>query len=302
MGQDGPMNRGRRNAKSRRSDLRIVRPVQAVPEECDCPACSDPDSDPQAFIADLAESAAEILALDEPLEAELFGAGVVAAGRMTGEDFMEALANGIVPALAQLSTPGAVGALAAIGAVERGSGAADAARRLVAGGLPAPVWMTSLDEQVKAGICRRYSDPAGVASMLLCTFERSGRSHGFLVQVDHTECDAAADIMLFPGEALDQLTSMIQEDGRQAGTAFDTEELDPAEFRWQAERAIDARAVHDEEDGFPLPDEDADEDGVAYHALAVVLRSRLEVLPEPSRPPAEHGSGDGPVPMPALEM
>jgi len=68
-------------------------------------------------------------------------------------------------------------------------------------------------------------------------------------------------------------------------------ELDPAEFRWQVERALDARAVHDEEDGGPDLAE-GDDDGQNYHLLAALLRSRLRALPEPTRPPAPHGDED----------
>ncbi|GLY96778.1 plasmid pRiA4b ORF-3 family protein [Actinoplanes sp. NBRC 103695] len=289
-----PVSRNRKSDKPRRSDRRILRPVVAVPEECDCPECSGADFDPQALIDDLAAGAAGLLAGDDPLEAELFGASFVAAGRMAGEEFTEALAEGIVPALAQLSTPESVGALVAIGAVESGVGAADAARLLIEGGLPAPAWMSALDEPIKAGICRRYSDSAGEASMLLCAFERSGRSHGFLVQVDHTDCDAAAEIMLLPGEVLDQVTGRI-------ASELNAEELDPAELRWQVERALDARAVHDTEDD-ALGLDDAEEDGHDYHTLAVVVRARMGVLPEPPRPPAAHGDNDRQTPLDLVKM
>ncbi len=304
--QDGPVSpvsRGRKREKSRRSDRRILRPVVAGPEECDCPACSGTKHDPQAFIDDLTASAAEILTVDDPLSAELFGASFVAAGELAGEGFAEALAEGIVPALAQLSTPASLGVLLAIDTVEGGAGAADAARRLLEAGVSAPAWMGAVSEPIKGGVCRRYRDRAGEASMLLCSFERAGRSHGFLVHVDHTDCDAAEDVILFPGEVLDQVGAMIQADGRRAGVSIDAEELEPAELRWQVERALDARAVHDGEADEPdLGDDFGDEDGPGYHPLAVLLRARMQVLPEPSRPPAAHGNGDRPGSLATLEM
>lgn len=144
--------------------------------------------------------------------------------------------------------------LLAIDTVEGGAGAADAARRLLEAGLPAPAWTGALSEPIKSGVCRRYGDRAGEASMLLCSFERAGRSHGFLVHVDHTDCDAAADIILFPGDVLDQVTDMIQADADRAGVPMHPQELDPAELRWRVERALDARKVHDQEaDGPDLP-------------------------------------------------
>jgi hypothetical protein len=112
---------------------------------------------------------------------------------------------------------------------------------------------------VKVGVCRRYGDPAG--------------------------------------EALDQITSMIEADGRQAGVTVTAEDLDPAEFRWQAERALDARAVHDGERGQDLEDDIGGEDGPVCHQAAVLLRTRLAVLPEPTRPPEAHGGATQPAPQ-----
>jgi hypothetical protein len=127
--------------------------------------------------------------------------------------------------------------------------------------------------------------------MLQVTFDRSGDSHGFFLQIDHTDCDAAADIILFPGEMLDEVSEMLVANGRDAGVPLTVEEVDPAEFRRLAERALDARAVHDdEEDDLGIDDVSDDEDGPGYHTLAALLRARLRTLPEPSRPPAPHGN------------
>jgi hypothetical protein len=156
---------------------------------------------------------------------------------------------------------------------------------------------------VQLGQCQRLVDSDGSASVLVCSFDRAGRSHGFVIQVDHSDCDAAADIALFPAEMLDEVLDTIRGDGKRAGLAITAEVLDPAEFRWQAERALDARAVHDREDDGPeLAEELDDEDGPGYHLLATLLRARMRALPEPSRPPAPHGAGDGPSRLADLEM
>lgn len=75
-----------------------------------------------------------------------------------------------------------------------------------------------------------------------------------------------------------------------SGVAIRTERLDPAEFRWQVENALDARAVHDS-DGLDEGETDlpVDGDGPGYPALAVLLRSRMTALPAPSKPPASRG-------------
>lgn len=285
---------------SRRSDLRVLKPAPIVPEECDCPACLGADFDPEVLIDDLIRGGADLLAFDDPLDAELFGASLVAAGELAGEGFTEALTEGIVPALANRSTPESLAVLMVIDAVERGALAADPARRLLDAGVPVPAWMSELSEPLNVGPCWRYGDSTGQASMLLCSFERSGRSHGFIVQVDHLDCDAAADITLFPGEALDRVSKMIHADARQVGLTITAEKLDPAEFRWQVERAINARVVHDRELDKPdLDDGFGDEDGPSYHPLAVLLRARMGALPEPPRAPAAHDSSDRPA---ALEL
>jgi Plasmid pRiA4b ORF-3-like protein len=297
------VSRGRKSAKSGRSGQRVVRPVAAVvPDVCDCPACSDADFNPQDLIDNLVAGATELLEADDPLEAELFGAGFLAAGDLAGEGFADALSDGILPAVAQLATPESLAVMLALDAVDGRPAAADAARRLVNAGVPAPTWTNELREPVRVGRCRRFADSAGNASMLACSFERAGRSHGFVINVDHTDCDAAADIVLFPAEVLDEVVDTIQVNGRRAGLAITAEVLDPTAFRWQVERALDARAVHDREsDGPELAEELSDEDGPGYHLLAVLLRARMRVLPEPPRPPAPHGAGEPPR-LAGLEM
>jgi Plasmid pRiA4b ORF-3-like protein len=265
--------------------------------------CSGADFNPQDLIDDLVSAAADLLKANDPLDAELFGAAFLSAGDLAGEGFAEALSDGIVPAVAELATPESLAVLLALDAVEGGPAAADAIGRLVSAGVPVPAWMDELREPVRVGQCRRLVDSDGSASMLVCSFDRAGRSHGFVINVDHTDCDAAADVVLFPAEILDEVLDTIRVDGSRTGLAITAEVLDPGEFRWQVERALDARAVHDREvDGPELAEELSDEDGPGYHLLATVLRARMRALPEPSRPPAPHGAGDGPPRLAALAM
>ncbi|WP_199752735.1 plasmid pRiA4b ORF-3 family protein [Actinoplanes sp. ATCC 53533] len=294
-----PVSRGRKRAKSRGSGQRVLRAV-GPPDECDCPACSEAELDPQVLVEDLVAGGAALLEVEDPLEAELFAAGFLAAGDLAGEGFAEALAEGIAPAVAQLATPESLAVLLALGAVSDAPALTAAAGRLMSAGLPAPTWTGELGTPASVGRCRRFADPAGSDSMLLCSFDRSGRSHGFIVNVDHTDCHAAADIMLFPGDMMDQVIDTVATDAREAGLVVTPEVLDPAEFRWQVERALAARAVHDREtDGTEPPVDLGDEDGPGYHLLAELLRSRMRALPEPPRPPAPHGAYDEPLPRAA---
>ena len=189
----------------------------------------------------------DLIKTDDPVEAELFAANFLSAGDLAGEDFTEALNEGMLPAVAEIGTPEALAVLLAIDAVREGTVAAAAARRRMDAGVTAPSWASELRQPVRVGPCRRFADPAGSASMLVCAFERAGRSYGFLLHVDHLDCDAAADIVFFPAHDLDEVVSTIQQNGRRAGLTIAEELLDPAEFRWQVARALDARADHDQE-------------------------------------------------------
>jgi hypothetical protein len=272
----------------------VLRAVPAAAEEpCDCPACSDAEFETRELVEAMTADAAELLHVDDPLEAELCGASFVAVGDLAGEGFREALADGIVPAVEALGSPEALAMLLAVDAIV-GPPAAGAARRLIDSGVPAPRWAAELREPLRFGRCQRFADELGDSSVLLCSFERAGRSHGFLVTVDHTDCDAASEVVLFPGEVLDHVVVTIETDIPRAGGPVIPEDLDPAEFRWQVERALDARAVHDQEDAEPDLAEDLDdEDGPGHHLVAALLRARMRVLPEPARPPAPHGDEAG---------
>ncbi|MET8088901.1 plasmid pRiA4b ORF-3 family protein [Micromonospora sp. NPDC005220] len=299
-----PESRRRKRAKPSRSGQQVLlRASPAEADQCDCPACSDADFDPQSFIGDLVGEGANLVKADDPIEAEMFASTFLSAGDLAGGDFTEALNEGLLPAVADIATPEALAVLLAIDAVREGTVAGAAAQRLLDSGVAAPSWASELRQPVRVGTCRRFADPAGSASVLICDFERAGRSYGFVVHVDHLDCDAAADIVFFPADALDKVVTTIAENGRRAGLTIAEELLDPAEFRWQVERALDARADHDQErDPSELEDELADEDGPDYHLLAVLLRARIRTLPEPNRPPAEHDADTRQTTLDLLEM
>jgi hypothetical protein len=275
--------------------------MPAAPEPCDCPECSGADFNPDELIDGLVAGGTELLKVDDPLDAELFAAMFLSAGDLAGEGFAEMLAGGIVPAVAASGTPESLAVLLALDALDGGPVATDAIERLVSARVPAPRWADELREPLRAGQCRRLADGEGSSSMLISSFDRAGRSHGFIVHVDHTDCDAAADILLVPGDILDEAADRIRLEIHSAGLPIADEVLEPAEFRWQVERALDARAVHDLEDGDLELDEDDDEDGPGYHLLAALLRARLRTLPEPSRPPAPHGDGEQPPVLTLLD-
>jgi hypothetical protein len=191
--------------------------------------------------------------------------------------------------------------LLAIGSVDQGragKAASAAADRLVEAGLPPPRWAEELGEPVTVADCGRLSDQHGIASMLTCSFHRAGRSHAVAISVDHLDCGAADEIMLFGADHLPYTREVMRATGRDDGLEIATEPVDAAEFRWRVETALDARAVHDADDlrdpeTDDEPTEDPTDDGPGYPALAVLMRARMSALPVPGRPAAPHGEEGG---------
>lgn len=299
-----PVSKRRKTGRTRSTGQRVLRSIgEPTPPECDCPLCTGEGLD--AFVDGLTEGADLLLTADDPLEAELFGAECVAGAGDTGEDF----AAELVPLIEERGTAESLATLLAVGAVSGSLPAAEGARRLLDAGVAAPPWAGELAAPLRAGTFRRFADPDGGASILLASFVRAERSHGFVVNVDDQDCHAATDAVLLPGDAVAEAAELIRRDARRMGVALVEQELDGAEFRWYAERALAARAVHDEEDEAaassaarssasssaassssaapPLSDE-----AFEFQAMAALLASRLRILPDLPRPLPEHGTSD----------
>ncbi len=114
-----------------------------------------------------------------------------------------------------------------------------------------PRWAAELDEPVTLTDGWRLVDTQDTASMLAFSFCRAGRSHTLVMSVNHGDCGAADDILLFPLDELDTALEMIQANSRDSGLEIRKEALDPAELCWQVEAALDARAVHDSDEREP---------------------------------------------------
>jgi hypothetical protein len=293
-----PVSRGRKAKRNKKSTRRPASPdVFNAPDACDCPACSGEDFDPQRLIDDLVAGAADLAGCDDPLDAEIVGATFVSIGALAGEAFEEALVGGFIPEIEAQATAGALAMLLAIGSVAEGRAskeASAAADRLAEAGIPRPGWAAELSEPVTVADCWRLSDPQGTASMLACSFHRAGRSHAVVMSVDHLDCGAAGDILLLGADELPEALGMMRAGVFDSGLEITMEELDAAEFRWQVERALDARAVHDGDLPEPgMNDLPVDEDDLPdYPALAVLVRARMNALPAPGKPAAPHGDED----------
>lgn len=298
MRQTEPMSPVSRGRKGRRNKKPARRSVQLElldsGDECRCPECSG--FDPQQVIDDLLADAVDLVGLEDPLDAEIAGAAFMSIGAASGEAVDEVLIDGFIPQFEARASAEAVAMILALGSVVPGR-AAKAARaaadRLVEAGVARPVWAGELEQPVTVADCQRLDDPEGTGSILACVFHRAGRSHGVVISVDHTDCGAASAILLLEPDQLPGALEMMRAGARASGLGITTQALDAAEFRWQVEKALDARAVHDDD----LSDEDmdvpAEEDVPGYPALAVLLRARMTALPAPGKPPAAHGDPDG---------
>jgi hypothetical protein len=264
--------------------------------------------DPQWLIEELLAGAADVVESEDPLDAEVVGAGIVSIGAPAREAFEELLIGGFIPQFEARASSQALAVLLAIGSVAQGragKAASVAADRLIQGGVSRPGWADELDEPVTVADCWRLFDSEGIASMLACSFHRAGRSHAVVISVDHLDCGAADDILLLEGDALPSALEVIRASGRDNGLEITAEALEATEFRRQVEKALDARAVHDAD---APPDEDmtdppVDEDGPGYPVLAVLVRARMNALPVPSEPAVPHGDeGQGRLGLTVQQM
>jgi hypothetical protein len=269
--------------------------------DCDCPACRGEVVDPERMLAEMVDDAADLAEVEDPLEAELAGALFVAMAQAGGDDALGAFADGLIPAIEARGNRAALTLLVAIGAVagdESGRVAASAraaAEGLAGAGVAPPSWAGDLTQPLTAGPFTRLYDVEDTMSVLIGVFHRADSDHALMIVVDHEHCGAADQIYLLGGEDLPTAVAGIHQGARQDGVTIKTKKLSAPEFRWYAEQALDARAVHDEEDepddvpaGFDLID---DADGPGYAPLAVLTRNRLAGLPTARRPRGAAGSG-----------
>ncbi|MPY96897.1 MAG: plasmid pRiA4b ORF-3 family protein [Actinophytocola sp.] len=284
--------------RSRKTGKAVLRPVPDPPQECDCPECTG-EIDPDQVLDQLLAGVRDVLTADGALDAEVMAATFLAMAQSADSEFEEALTDGLIPALEQHATSEALALLLSLGAVaddQIGKAAHTAAARLSDAGAPSPRWAAELDEPVTVGESLRIGDPAGAASMLVCSFHRAGRSHACVVAVDHLNCGEARDVIVADGDEVPQVLEMIRNDLRDSGLTAVEEPLEPAELRWQVETALAARAQHDREneveavdDALDVPLFDVEDEPDDFASMAVLLGARLRAMPPLPRPLPKHG-------------
>ena len=267
----------------------IAGPGQA----CDCPACQGEEATPEQFLASLVEGAATLADAQDPLEAELTGAAFVTLASAEGADALQALTKQVIPGIETLGTRAALSLLAAIAAASEdviplvADSARQACARLSDTGVEGPAWADDLAQPLLETSFSRLADDSGGLSMLVGVWQRAGREHGLMITVDHGNCGAAEDIFLFDATEKASLLAAVRQGAQADGLRLTSKNLQAAEFRWYAEEALEARAVHDEEDDSTSPMEavfDQDEEGPGYAPLALLTRRRLAGLPAARRP------------------
>jgi hypothetical protein len=287
-----PVSRGRKgkqSRKTRRGDLTVVR---GTPQTCDCPVCSGEDFDSAGMLDDLLGNAETLAATDDPLDVELAGAVCVGMVMESDAELAAVVIDDVIPRTEEKRNSGALALLLAITSVASGehkrlaAAASAAADRLLAAGIPRPAWADQLGEPARVGNCLRLYDSEDPTSVLVAPFRRGEHGHAFLILI-HEMDYAGADILLLNEDYLPDALDDIRRGALGDGLAMRTQPLDPAEWRWYAEQALDARA--EDEAGW-LADlawamsEEDDDEGPPYAALAVLLRRRLADLPKARKP------------------
>jgi hypothetical protein len=239
-------------------------------------------------------------ALADALDAELAGAALLSSiSTMVGDDAELALREHFLPAIESVGTLDAAGMLAVVAALaEPGVAevAASGVDRLRAAGIAGPDWTDELNVPSTVHDCRALRDRDGDTFVLAARFDRAETSVGVLMLIEPDHCGAVAEIALVEPSSLPETLAEVRTMAKADGVKLVDVTLDAAEFRWEAEVAMDARDVHERHDrefadpGEPLSDLD-DPDPLPYRVVAPVLRTRLRALPQLDKPRPPHADG-----------
>jgi hypothetical protein len=170
-----------------------------------------------------------------------------------------------------------------------------AADRIRAAGCEVPDWVHDLRQPSTVQECRVLRDQDGDTFALAARFDRAGLSYAFVLLIEPDHCGAAAEIVFIDGSGLPDALAQIRAMAKGDGLKLVDTTLDPAEFRWEAEVAMDARAEHDLDDREFAAPEDVlalpEEDESPYRLTAPLLRARLRALPLSDKPKPVHNKG-----------
>jgi hypothetical protein len=266
-------------------------------------------SDPREVMEAVLTGFAQIT---DPVEAEVLGSTFLGGLGLLGAEVATLVAPELVPVIEAVGDPRAAGmlaVLAALGEGRMGEAAAAGLDRLRAGGVATAEWVAALSAPVTARDCVAVCEDDETL-VLAARLERAGATHAVMILVDPQDCGEAAEILLLDSAAdLTEALTELHRNTKRDKVRLTTAALDPAEFRWRAEAAMDARDHHDRDDPVDPDDitdpddlfDDADffddageddfddDDGPEYHSLASLLRARLRALPLSKKPKPPHG-------------
>ena len=287
-----------------RRPARIVRrarrrPAQPAPPQADGPAGLglDPADLAGALLADLAEIAGQ----DDPFEFEMLVSsfcGILDVAEAAARDGL--LPTDVLPVLvAQFEARrdglslAVLASLATLAGGEAGAAAARGAARLWQAGILPPDWFEELDRSILVEECLLVRREIDEDLLVLCSFRRAGRRHGFAVRVLDDEQGPAEAIAPLPAEAMppqlaDLVAELVPPDELDAVAV---EQLAPVDARRILEAALRARAVLDGgldlEGRFEQWSEAATDSVLGappYPTMTAALRARVESMPPPPRP------------------
>ncbi|WP_194911132.1 plasmid pRiA4b ORF-3 family protein [Catenulispora rubra] len=217
-----------------------------------------------------------------------------------GEDALHGWTQVVLPMLRQRATPEAAAVMCTIGAL--GGGRIEQAAevelgRLAAAGIQPPAWVEALRSPVTARDLRAYEDPDGSTLLLAGHLSRAGTDAGLVMAADPENCGALEDVWVVEGDTFADVLARMRSLGQRTGAPLAEVTLDAAEWRWQAEAAMDARAVHDAADAADADDvadmfeelSNADGDGPGWRAMEAMLRFWIGQLPDSGKPKPPHG-------------
>ena len=208
---------------------------------------ADEGSDPRAVMEAVLMGFAQIT---DPVETEVLGSMFLGAIGFLGADVAAVAASELVAVIEAVGDPRAAGmlaVLAALGEGRIGEAAAAGLDRLRACGVAAPEWMAALSAPVTARDCVELCED-GQTLVLAARFDRAGAAHAVMILLDPQDCGEAAEIMLLDSSDLTEALAELRRNAKRDKVRLTTTAIDPAEFRWRAEAAMDARDHHDRDD------------------------------------------------------
>ncbi len=221
----------------------------------------------KAFDVVLSEAHEVLSHVRQPIEAELWGSDMIGALSASADSaqVMTALTESLVPAAEQTATPEALALLRIFGAIgppQLRAAATEAAKRVIALGVPDPDWAAAIGAP-KVGKCWHYGDVGGQQESVTVSFAYGDAEHALSVLIDHGKGGRIKDAWV--GDAaglLDRTWFAVENDPLVVFGA-----IDAADARDRLERAIKAGEC-------PEKPDQAD-DLTAHRAL---LHARLDLL------------------------